>query len=151
ATLKTHEGESAEVLKNTLSITDDVSKHNTKASDDGAGAITGDNVDKGTVGYPTGKVEMKFKKDQAPDKPENLTADYQFRGLLDKALNVHAWHMYVFEDIDGENLKFKNPWGFADPKPIPAARFAELFTGITSESVPKEDEAPPGPQCGAQV
>src|SRR5207248_628672 len=56
ATLKTHEGESAEVLKNTLSITDDVSKTNTKANDDGAGAITGDNVDKGTVGYPTGKV-----------------------------------------------------------------------------------------------
>jgi hypothetical protein len=144
ATLTTHEGESAEVVKNTLSIFDDISKHQTKANDDGAGGITGDNIDKGTISYSDGKVELTFKKDNAPDKPENLTADYQFRGLLDKALNVHAWHMYVFDKVDGDNLIFKNPWGFADPKPIPADKFLELFTGITSEAVPAENEAPPG-------
>jgi hypothetical protein len=143
ATLTTHQGEPCEVMKNTLKIEDE-GLFGSTSSDDGNGAIVGDVVDKGTIDYPSGKAEMKFKADDAPDSPDDLTAEYSFRGLLDNKLNVHAWHMYVFEDVSGDNLIFKNPWGVEHPEPIPADKFLELFTGITSEQVPKEDEPPPG-------
>jgi hypothetical protein len=144
AQLTTNEGTPANIVKSSLHINDESSWWPYEARDDGAGKISGMSVVDGKVTYPTGEVVLTFEEDEAPQKAEDLTAHFEYRGFLDKELNVHAWHMYVFEDIDGDNLKFKNPWGVQDPKPIPAAKFLELFNTITSESVPKEDEPPPG-------
>jgi hypothetical protein len=146
AQLTTTEGDSdyVELVQNTLDVRDDVSKHKFNATDVGKGKLVSPDLEDSSVDYGKAKVSMKFKADKKPEKPENLTAEYDYRGRISKDLEVFAHHAYIFEKVDGQNLIFKNPWGTWDPKPIPAADFLKLFSGISYNQVPSPEEGPPG-------
>jgi hypothetical protein len=141
ATVKTDQGEAAEIVKYTLSVADQ-GKHAPTVNDNGDGKVSGGGAT-GTVAYDDGKVDITYPKGKAPAKPGDLRATYDWRGLLDKGLNLHAWHAYIFDSVTADgNLVFKNPWGTEHPNPIPAARFKDLFTGIDSNAV----KPPPRPK-----
>ena len=86
---------------------------------------------------------MKFKTDREPESADNLVAEYDFRGKISKELNLFAWHAYIFERVDGDQLIFKNPWGHTDPNPVKAADFTKLFSSVYTDQVPKPDEEMP--------
>jgi Calpain family cysteine protease len=145
AKLTTAEGDAhCTVLPSTLKVTDTASKHHSTSHDDGKGKMSGDSLEKGSVDYDKAQVDLTFKKDLKPDKAENLEAQYSYRGLLDKDLGVWAHHAYIFEKIDGDKLVFKNPWGTWHPKPMSAEQWSKLFTGVSTNQVPKPDEKVPG-------
>ncbi len=143
ATLDTDQGEAAEIVKGTLAVYDKEGKA-PRAHDDSDGKLVGTGVS-GEVEYDAGHVSAKYDKAKAPGKAGDLQADYSWRGLLDKGLNLHAWHAYIFESVTADNkLVFKNPWGVEHPNPISAAQFKALFTGIDSNSVkPDQTRKPP--------
>lgn len=141
--LPTHEGEPASVIPGTLEIRDDKSKKKANISEDGKGKLVADALDSGTVTYSPGSTEMKFKADREPESPDNLVAEYDFRGKISKDLNLFAWHAYIFERVDGDQLIFKNPWGHTDPNPVKAADFTKLFSSVYTDQVPKPDEEMP--------
>jgi len=143
AMLLTSDGEPCQLVKNTLAVTDTKSKHKSE-SNDLNGKMMGPALDSGSVEHATGKVDMKFKPDKAPDTAENLHAEYDFRGKISKDLNLYANHAYIFEKLDGDKIIFKNPWGSVNPNPVSAELFSKFFSGITSDVVPKPDESPPG-------
>jgi hypothetical protein len=120
------------LVRNTIRIDDATSAHPSSLADDGAGNITGGAIASGSVDYGSGKVTLRFVAGQEPDKPENLKATYDYEGLISSEFELYGPHSYAFDHVDGDNIVLKNPWGSHDPKPIPAARFNELFDGIES-------------------
>ncbi|HEY5939055.1 MAG TPA: C2 family cysteine protease [Kofleriaceae bacterium] len=51
--------------------------------------------------------------------------------------NVHPWHAYVLDDIQGDKLKFRNPWGTEQPRLVDANAFSYMFANI--QTVPLDD------------
>jgi hypothetical protein len=142
--LTTHDGDQCQVLKGTLEIRDTVSKDKKIDLADSDGKVVGDALEYGSIQYPIGAVDLKFKPDRSPDAPENLVAAFDYRGLISKEYDVFAWHIYIVERVEGDKIILKNPWGFRDPNPIPAAAFADLFRSVTSGSIPSPDATPSG-------
>jgi hypothetical protein len=146
AQLTTKEGDAdyVELVQSTLEVRDDVSKNKFNAGDDGKGKLVSPDLEDSSVDYATARTSMKFKDDKKPESPENLTAEYDYRGRISADLEVFANHAYIFEKVDGDNLIFKNPWGTWHPHPIPVDQFLKLFSGISYNQVPKPEEGPPG-------
>ncbi|MSP60112.1 MAG: hypothetical protein EXR72_07175 [Myxococcales bacterium] len=138
ADLKTDQGEGAEIIPGSLSISDKENKAR-RTRDDSTGKLTGGGH--GAVMYNRGNVDVSYDKGGGPAAEGNLTADYEWRGTLDTKLNVHAWHAYIFESVTADGkLQFKNPWGVEHPLPITPADFLRLFTGINVNNVPKDKQ-----------
>jgi hypothetical protein len=132
-------GAQVELVPGTLKISDSKGKAPV-ATDDSSGKITGDGVT-GSTGYGWGATpNLTYDKDKSPGAATDLKADYEWRGQLDKSIDVYANHAYMFETVtpDGK-LQFKNPWGTEHPQPMSGDDFKRLFIGITS------DEAQPAP------
>jgi hypothetical protein len=146
AQLTTKEGDAeyVELVQSTLEVRDDVSKNKFTAGDDGKGKLVSPDLEDSSVDYASAKASMKFKDDKKPESPDNLTAEYDYRGRISKDLEVFAHHAYIFEKVEGQNLIFKNPWGTWHPHPIPVDQFLKLFSGISYNQVPKPEEGPPG-------
>jgi hypothetical protein len=136
-------GDQVELVENSLSIYDQKNKA-PRIHDDGNGGLTGGGVT-GTVGYGWGATpNFTYPKDKGPAAAGDLQADYQWRGQLDKSLDVYANHAYMFESVTPDNkLIFKNPWGTDNPNPIAPADFKRLFIGIDANGVPKVPVTPP--------
>ena len=142
ASFLTDQGEAPEIVPGTLRLADKAGKAK-PLHDDGDGKLTGTDG-KGSVDYDHGAADATYGSGKGPARAEDLQADYDWRGQLDKSLNVHAWHAYIFEGVTADNkLQFKNPWGVEHPKPMTAGDFKRLFTGINSNQVPKETERKP--------
>jgi hypothetical protein len=140
ATLTTQEGLKCELVPGSLQITDSTSKKPMSARDDGKGKIVGATLQSGTVDYyDTQKVELGFKKDQQPDKPQNLDASYQFRGQLKDSLNIHANHEYTFVRVEGDRIILRNPWGNEHPAPLTVEQFNTYFQTLQTNQAPKAD------------
>ena len=137
ATLMSDQGDPASIVPGSLKVADKGGK--AKRAWDSDGKILGGAT--GTVAYRQGQVSLQYKSGEGPAKAEDLEAEYDWRGLLDKTAQVYAWHAYIFESVtpDGK-LQFKNPWGSSHPNPLAPADFRRLFTGINTNAVPKEKE-----------
>lgn len=143
------EGQPVEIAKGSVWLDDKKSKkHQLHAFDDEKGAIKANVLDKGTIDYATGKIDLQFNKGQAPDDPKNIEADYDYKGLISQAYNLFANHAYIFDKVQGDNLVLRNPWNMGDkyePKPIPASAFIQFFNDISSTTVPDEKSCPVKP------
>jgi hypothetical protein len=136
-TLKNDLGDTARIKPGTLKVHDKGGKV-ADAGDDSNGGVTGKDVDKGTVKYRQGEVEVTYKKGKCPAKPEDLQADYDWRGKIDKDIPLYAWHGYMFDEVKDNKLVFKNPWGSDHPRPMTPAEFRKHFSSITYSDVPKD-------------
>jgi hypothetical protein len=126
-------GGGVELVQGSLSITDSKGKAPV-ASDDSQGNITGDGVH-GTVGYGWNATpKLTYDEGKAPAAAADLRADYQWRGQLDKNINLYANHAYMFEAVTADGkLQFKNPWGVEHPAPMTGDDFKRLFIAITDD------------------
>lgn len=126
-------GGPVELVQGSLSITDSKGKA-PAATDDGSGNITGAGVH-GQVGYGWNATpKLTYDSGKGPASGGDLRADYQWRGQLDKSLDVYANHAYMFQSVtpDGK-LQFKNPWGVEHPAPMTGDDFKRLFISITDD------------------
>jgi hypothetical protein len=137
ASLKSDLGEAARIVPGSLKVYDKGGKV-AQATDNSNGKLTGADVDSGTVAYRQGTVEIKYKSGKCPAKPEDLLADYQWRGKIDADIPLYAWHGYMFDDVKDGKLVFKNPWGSDHPRAMTPAEFRKHFTSITHSEVPKD-------------
>jgi hypothetical protein len=141
-------GDQVELVKSSLSISDTKGKAPV-VTDDGNGNLVGAT---GTVGYGWGATpSFTYDAGKGPAAATDLSASYQWRGQLDKSLDVYANHAYMFESVTADGkLVFKNPWGVDHPNPIAPADFKRLFIGIDSNGVPRVPAEPsPGKQKNA--
>ena len=126
-------GDAVELVQGSLSITDSKGKA-PAATDDGAGNITGAGVH-GQTGYGWNATpKITYDAGKGPAAAADLRADYQWRGQLDKNLDVYANHAYMFQGVtpDGK-IQFKNPWGVEHPAPMTGDDFKRLFIAITDD------------------
>jgi hypothetical protein len=138
ARLKSDQGDEAEILKGTLKVSSKDGKP-AAARDDEEGRVKGPAVKRGTVDYHHGVVDLQYKDGEGPAKAEELQAEYDWEGLLDRALNVYGCHSYIFEKVSSDGkLILKNPWGEEHPKPIAPVDFKRLFDMIETDQVPKK-------------
>ena len=134
-------GDGVELVQGSLKISDSKGKA-PEATDDGAGNITGNGVH-GQTGYGWNATpSITYDAGKGPAAAADLQADYQWRGQLDKAIDVYANHAYMFEQVtpDGK-LQFKNPWGVDHPQPMTGDDFKRLFISITDNEA-KATEPP---------
>ncbi len=132
ATLPDLDGAPAELVKNSVEVTDKGGQGG-RATDDGKGAIRGDAVKEGNVVYDSGSVSLTYQENKKPAKATDLEARYRYEGLLSSALNLHGDHAYIFREVRDGKLIFHNPWGPAaskHPKPVSAAEFVAFFESI---------------------
>jgi len=135
------EGARTAIIPATIEITDEKNK-GIRLADDAKGRFVGEGLKTGTISYDTGAAQLSFEAEKAPEDPQTLIAEFDYRGQLSAEYDVFAEHAYAFVRLDGENVVLKNPWGFRDPKPIPIAKFMEFFQEVQGGEPPKPD-APP--------
>jgi hypothetical protein len=129
------DGEGSELVPSTLVVTD--TKHKApEARDGGDNKLTGAGVH-GTCSYGwDAAVDLTYDEGKAPGAPEDLRADYQWRGQLDKSINLYANHVYTFDTVTDDNkLVFKNPWGEQHPKPMTPEDFRRLFGSLSANPI----------------
>ncbi|MSP61577.1 MAG: hypothetical protein EXR72_14805 [Myxococcales bacterium] len=131
ADLKDSHGSAAELVHKSLLVRDKKGKGGT-AHDNGEGKLIGANVAAGNVRYGSGAVDLTYEKGKGPTHPEDLSADFEWEGMIAPEFGLYGDHEYIFESVQGDSLVFKNPWGESHPKPIPAARFKELFDEMSA-------------------
>jgi hypothetical protein len=105
---------------------------------DAAGELKGPDVASGRVDFENGDTEVVYNTDRGPASAEELRATYRFQGNLDSSLTVYGDHAYMFSEVQGETLVFRNPWGPAarnQPKPLTASDFLRLFETIGVNAV----------------
>jgi hypothetical protein len=122
----------AEVVEKSLRISD-AGKKVQPVNDLGEGRLGGSDLAKGSVDYESAAVDLTFKAGKGPAKPDDLTANFRFHGLLNEGLNLYGEHAYMFVRVDGDKLVFANPWGpnaSYQPKPMSAAEFVKYFGDI---------------------
>jgi hypothetical protein len=100
--------------------------------DDAEGELAGPGAT-GTVVYDDGKVMIAYDESHRPRSPEDLRANFTYRGVIDGANNVNAHHAYIFERIDENGLiVLRNPWGKEHPKPLTIEAFRASFTTLSA-------------------
>jgi hypothetical protein len=135
------DGEGSELVPGSLAIYDQQGKA-PRVTDDSQGKLVGAGA-QGTVSYGWGAAaDVSYPGGKGPAKAEDLRADYQWRGKLDKTLCVYANHAYIFDSVtDDGKLVFKNPWGSEHPLPMTGADFRRLYTDISADQVPRPKPA----------
>ena len=142
-TLEDRDGAAAgEIVKGTVRIRD-VEGESGTVRDDRSGALTGSNVEEGTVGYKGGAVRLMYKDGKGPDSGASLETSYEYEGTLSSSLNIHGNHAYIFREVKDGMLLFHNPWGPAahkHPKPVSAAAFRDYFETIgVNATIPQQE------------
>jgi hypothetical protein len=127
-------------MRGTIEISDE-SKKISNIADDAHGGFVGEHLSFGTIDYGTGDTKLLFKPDKAPEDPQTLVATFDYHGLISTEYHLFGGHGYTFVKIEGEQVILKNPYGFADPNPIPLARFGEFFEAITAGTAPDSNAA----------
>jgi hypothetical protein len=140
--LQDRDGAGAEIVKGTVRIRDTEGSSGT-ARDDREGALTGTNVDNGTVNYERGNTELNYNSGKGPESKDDLSVSYEYEGMLSSSLNIHGNHAYIFREVKDGMLQFHNPWGPAahkHPKPVSPAAFRDYFESIgVNATVPQQD------------
>jgi hypothetical protein len=126
ATLPDPKGDPAQIVPSTLTI-HDVKGKARPVHDDGATKLRGPGLAAGSVAYRGGAVELTWDRSAGPDAAGDLSADYEWTGLIAPDLHLYGDHEYIVEGVEGDGLRLGNPWGIEQPKLVPAARMKDLF------------------------
>ncbi len=131
-------GAPVKLVEKSLKV-NDTSKKVAQVKDSGAGKLSGTDLASGSVTYEGARVNMTYKDGKAPTGADALSADYRYEELLSSALTLYGNHAYMFVGVEGDKLKFANPWGpnpSYQPKPVSAAEFIKYFDLISLNGPP---------------
>jgi hypothetical protein len=89
-------------------------------------------LQRGTVDYETGKVELTF--DEKVPETKGIAAIWSCCGAVFQEYGLVTRHVYRFDGVaEPDGIKLKNPWGRKDPKkPLPHAIMPHVLSEIAS-------------------